>query len=233
MIIFRTSPFKLVKRYARYSSFEVYFPNKITKKIRYGYKVYQKIFKRYRSRKTLRINVRKPRVAVKRKTYYGKALEIKAKYSYLIGGVHASKLSRFVRLNYSKIFSSARTLASSLESRLDILLAKTNLLPRSWIVKRFIKAGLVLVNNTVIRDIGFVVRRNARVSFRLLVYIMPNFFGSFKQKSRSRVLFWPFISGFEFSRKTFSLVKYDEPHFRRAVYPFNFTVNYFYRLYPR
>jgi ribosomal protein S4 len=233
MIIFRTSPFRLVKRYARYSSFEIYFLNKITKKIRYGYKVYQKIFKRYRSKKTLRINVRKPRVAVKRKTYYGKALEIKNKYSYLIGGIHASKLSRFVRLNYSKIFSSARTLTSALESRLDILVAKTNLLPKSWIVKHFIKAGYVSVNGRVIQNVGFVVKKNTRVSFYLSPYIIPKFLSFFKQKSKARVLFWPFIPGFEFNRKTFSMVKYDEPPVGSAVYPFNFTINYFYRLYPR
>jgi len=233
MISFAISKFAIAKRYARYSNYEIYFESNRAKKVRLGYKFYQKIFRKYRTKKTLKINVRKPRIAVKRKTYFGRALEIKNKFSYLIGGIHKSKLARFVRLSYSKVFSCAATLADSLESRLDIILAKTSIVPYSWMVGRFIKAGYVYVNNKRVANPGFRVRVNARVTIQLPAYLAAGFKEVFKKKSGARLIFWPAIPGFELSYRTFSLIKYRLVQPGEIVYPFDFDINYFFRLYPR
>lgn len=233
MISFAVSKFAIAKRYTRYSNYEIYFESSRSKKVRLGYKFYQKIFRRYRSKKILRINVRKPRIAVKRKTYFGRALEIKNKWSYLIGGIHKSKLARFVRLSYSKVFSCAAVLADSLESRLDILLAKTSIVPYSWIVKRFIKAGYIYVNGKPVANPGFRVRLNSRVTIFLPAYLVGFFKDIFKKKIKSRLVFWPGLPGFEISYRTFTLIKYRRVQPTEIVYPFNFDINYFFRLYPR
>lgn len=233
MVSFAKSKFAIAKRYTRYSNYEIFFEHNRNKKVRLGYKFYQKIFRRYRSKKTLKINVRKPRIAVKRKTYFGRALEIKNKWSYLIGGIHKSKLSRFVRLSYSKVFSCAATLADSLESRLDIILAKSSIVPYSWIVKRFIKAGHVKVNKQKVPNPGFRILVNSHVSILIPYYLTSSFLNIFKKKSENRLIFWPGLPGFELSYRTFSLIKYRKVQPIEIVYPFNFDINYFFRLYPR
>ena len=231
MISFNISKFRLVKRYLRFSNFDVYFYQH--KKIRFGYKFYQKIFRRYRSKKTLKINVRKPRIAIKRKTSFGRALEIKNKLSYLLGGVHASKLSRFVRLSYSKTFSCTAKLADSLESRLDVILAKTTLFPVSWMIKRAVKAGFVKVDKKQRNHSHFRIKLNSKVCIRIPPYLAALFKSVFKRKLKINLVFWSFLPGFEFSRKTLTLIKYAKVPAKRSIYPFNFELNYFYRLYPR
>lgn len=233
MINFNFSRFKLVKRYLRFSNYEIFFGSSRQKQVRLGYKFYQKIFRRYRSKKTLKINVRKPRIAVKRKTYFGKALEMKNKWSYLIGGIHKSKIARFVGLNYSKTHSSAAQLADSVESRLDVILAKTSIAPYSWMVKRLVKAGHVFVDGRSVRNPSFKVLINSRVSFFIPPQLAAYFLITFRNKSSLRLLFWPRISGFEFSRRTLTLIKYKKVLPSEITYPFDFDINYFYRLYPR
>jgi len=174
-----------------------------------------------------------PRLAVKRKTYYGKAMEMKNKLSYLIGGIHSSKLSRFVRLNYSKVHSSSVAFADSLESRLDIIVAKTSLLPYSSIIRSFIKAGYVTVNGNQVFSVSFTLKRHMRFNIRLPPYLYSGAFNFFKQKIRNKLVFWPAPAGIEFSYRTFSGIKYKTVCPSDSVYPFDFDINYFYRLYPR
>jgi ribosomal protein S4 len=233
MIIFSRSRFALAKRYARFSTHEIYLNRAKSNRIRLGYKFYQKIFRRYRSKKTLKINVRKPRIAVKRKTYFGKALEMKQKWSYLIGGSHKSKISRFVRLSYSKTFSSVAVLADRLESRLDVVLAKTSIIPQAWMVKRLIRFGYVCVDGSTVCNTSFQVRLNSHISIGVPIYFLPFFLHLFFYRSESKMIFWPYIGGFELSYRTFSLIKYARVQFSKIAYPFDFDVNYFYRLYPR
>ncbi len=233
MISLSQSRFALTKRYARFSNPELYLNRAKTTKVRLGYKFYQKIFRRYRAKKTLKINVRKPRIAVKRKTYFGRALEIKQKWSYMVGGSSKSKISRFVRLTYSKAFSSVAVLADKLESRLDVVLAKTSIIPYAWIIRSLIRQGYVVVDGATVLSTTFPVRLNSHISVGVPIYFLPLFFRHFCYKSESKIIFWPHISGFELNYRTFSLIKYDRVRLSRIAYPFDFDVNYFYRLYPR
>jgi ribosomal protein S4 len=233
MVSFKKSRFRLTKRYLRFSNFELYFRKKKVTKIRLGYKFYQKIFRRYRPKKTLKINVRKPRIAIKRKTPFGKALEMKNKWCYLLGGMHKSKIARFVRLNQSKSRSHLSALADAIESRLDVLTAKTSLLPSCWIVKQFIKKGYVYVDNRCVRRVHFKVPLNARVSFAIPPAYLAWFMRYYRRKAKLRLLFWRVIPGFEFNRATLTLIKYRRVPPRAVAYPFDFDISYFYRLYPR
>jgi ribosomal protein S4 len=232
MVSFSKSRFRLLKRYLRFSNFEIYFEKDKTTRVRLGYKFYQKIFRRYRPKRTLKINVRKPRIAIKRKTPFGKALEMKNKWCYLLGGMHKSKLSRFVRLNRSKSRSHLSKLSDAIESRLDVLTAKTSILPQCWMVKQFIKKGYVYVNGRCVRRVHFKVPMNARVSFRIPPAYLAWFVKYYRRKAQLRLLFWPTIPGFEFNRSTLTLIKYREVHPDIVAYPFDFDVSYFYRLYP-
>jgi ribosomal protein S4 len=195
MTIFLHSKFRLAKRYLRFSNYEMYFDEVRRRPIRLGYKFYQKIFRRYRVKKTLKINVRKPRIAVKRKTYFGRALEAKAKWSYLLGGVPKSKLARFVRLTYSKHFSSHVRLSDAVESRLDVILAKTGLVPYCWMVKRLIKAGHVFVDGRCVQSPHFKVQVCSRVSILLPPDIAARFRLYFQEKSRLHLLFLGEVAG--------------------------------------
>jgi len=191
------------------------------------------MFRRYRTKRTFKINVRKPRIAVKRKTPYGKALEMKTKWVYMLGGMHKSKIARFVRLQQSKRRSHLSKLTDALESRLDVLTAKISLLPYGWMVKQFVKKGYVYVNGYRARQPHLSVRTNTRVSFTIPPHYLAWFMVFFKPRLERRLVFWRMIPGFEFSRKTFSLIKYRPVPARKVAYPFNFRISYFFRLYPR
>jgi len=233
MISFKRSRFLLTKRYQRFSTHEIHLRRGKATRIRLGYKFYQKMFRRFRSKRTFKINVRKPRIAVKRKTPFGKALEMKTKWVYLLGGMHKSKIARFVRLQQSKRRSHLAKLADALESRLDVLTAKISLLPYCWMVKQFVKKGYVYVNGYRARQPHFRVRLNTRVSFAIPPHYLGWFMVFFKSRLERRLVFWRRIPGFEFSRRTLSLIKYRAVPVRRVAYPFNFKVSYFFRLYPR
>jgi ribosomal protein S4 len=228
-----SSKFRLVKKYARFSNTCVYIKINETKKIRYGYKVYQKIFKRYRSKDTIRINVRKPRIITKRKKSYGKALESKEKLSYLLSGIHANKLKKYVHLSRATNFSPLRNFLRRLETRLDIIIYKINIVSEPKVIKQLIKQGYVKVNNKVKRRPSFQVRKLSFVDVRIPVYIYKKFKKYFKESIRRRLIFKPFNGHFEVSYKLFRAILHEYPSEKDIFYPFDFKAYYFFRLYPR
>jgi len=229
---FITSRFKLLKRYVRFTNPDVYFQFAKLDRLRLGYKLYQKSFKRFKTRRAFRINVRKPRIATRRKTMYGRALEAKQKWSYLIGGLHASKLSRFVRNCRSKVRGHVAALSDSIESRLDVLVVKTCLTPNTWDAKRLVKKGYVSVNGRCIRSVHFKVPLYARVRINLPLQFIRIFIKRYRKRLHRRLFFWRVIPGFTFNRKTFALIKYERIRPKITVYPFDFSTGYFFRLYP-
>lgn len=80
----RLSLYKLIKKYKGYSHVSIFFNNRTSKRIRFGYKFYQKGFKDAKRLKFLKINIRQPRLPVKRKTKYGKILEQRQKLIFMI-----------------------------------------------------------------------------------------------------------------------------------------------------
>ena len=227
------SKFNLVKKYARFSNTCIYFKRNRNKKIRYGYKVYQKIFKRYRSKKSIRINIRKPRISVKRKTSFGKALEMKEKFTYIIRGLHASKLRKYVHMSKAKHYSPIRELLKKLESRLDIVIYRINLIFNPFFIRSLIKRGYVKVNGNRKKKPNFSVRKNSFVDFVPPIYIYRFLRKKFKEIKRLRIIFKPNPSYAEISYKLFRFIRYTNPTERTVFYPFDFKVYYFFRLYPR
>lgn len=227
------SKYTLVKRYARFSNTCVYLKDNAHKKIRFGYKVYQKIFRRYRSKRALRINVRKPRIYVKRKTSYGKALEIKEKFTYLLAGIHSNKLKKYVHICRTKIYSPLRSLLKILESRLDVILYRINLVQSPKTLRGLASLGYVSVNGTQKFRPSFSIKVNNYVDLGIPAWLYPKLKSQFKERVKKKLIFKPQTSYSEISYKLFRLIKFSEPTEKNVFYPFNFKVYYFFRLYPR
>jgi ribosomal protein S4 len=227
------SKFKLVKRYARFSNTCVYLKANEHKKIRYGYKVYQKIFRRYRSKRALRINVRKPRISIKRKTSYGKAMEIKEKFSYLLGGIHSGKLKKYVHLSRSKFYAPMRTFMKKIESRLDIILYRINIVQSPKWIRALIKLGYVRVNGLIRNKTSFFVKPNNYVDLYVPYYIYPGVKKQFKEMIKKKLIFKLQNTYSETSYKIFRAISHSAPTEKTIFYPFNFKTYYFFRLYPR
>lgn len=232
MAKFFKSKFKLVKRYARFSNTCVYIPSSIHKKIRYGYKVYQKIFRKYRSRRALRINVRKPRVLIKRKTKYGKAIEIKEKFSYAIGGIASKKLKRYVRVSGAKNRSPLRQLLRILEFRLDVILYRINIIQSPHAIKKLVRFGYIEVNEEPNFKANFIVPYGSRIDVLFPWYAELKYRFEFFAILRRRLVFKPSTDYLEISYATFRSVIFSFPDEDTTFYPFDFKPHYFFRLYP-
>jgi ribosomal protein S4 len=231
--IFR-SRFTLTKRYKRFSNICVYFNQYKKKPVRFGYKLYQKIFKKYKpSGRTIRINVRKPRIAMKRKTSYGKALEFKEKFSYILNGIHASKLQRYCRLSRAKSYSPTRALLSNLEMRLDLALYKSNFVYGPKINYFLIESGCVEVNGKVKLNRNYKLRVNDVVSLKLPISLYPLALKHYRERVSKKLVFVYSPNYIEISYKTLKFIIYKEPKESEVFYPFNYAVSYFYRLYPK
>lgn len=223
------SKFRLTKRYSAFSNICVYFVP--TKPIRYGYKLYQKIFKKYRSGQNLRINVRKPRIAVKRKTSFGKALEIKEKFSYLLGGIHSSKLRRYCRVSKGIFRAAPYNLISALERRLDLLLYRSNIFTSPEISQWAIKCGFVTVDRRIKINPAFKVKVNSTINISIPEYFYNNVFHNFAFALKNNLIFKPEPSHLVTSYKLLQIIVSDSPNFKYTFFPFSFNVNFFYRLY--
>lgn len=96
----RLSLYKLIKKYRNYSHVSIFFNNRITKRIRFGYKFYQRGFKDAKRLKFLKINVRQPRLPVKRKTKYGKILEQRQKLMFIMDSGRRHTFLRYMNKLY-------------------------------------------------------------------------------------------------------------------------------------
>lgn len=92
----RISLFKLIKKIRNYSHVSIFFNNRLDKPIRYGYRYIQRAFKEPKRLKFLKIQVRQPRLPVKRKTRYGKRLQLRQKAIYML---NFGRLKRLVSYN--------------------------------------------------------------------------------------------------------------------------------------
>lgn len=113
----KISLFKLIKKYKSYCHVSIFLNNRLDKRVKYGYRFYQKGFKDAKRLKFLKVNVREPRLPTKRKTKYGQILEARQKLIYAtdfgrlhkmkiyVAGVHkgarSSPLTNFYNFNYA------------------------------------------------------------------------------------------------------------------------------------
>jgi ribosomal protein S4 len=228
------SPYKLIKRYNSFSGPVPYLRYQEPKTIRYGYKFYQKIFRRYRSSgRVLRINVRKPRIATKRKTLYGRALAIKQKFIYLLSGLRNSKLRRYIRLNRSKCGSSSLKFSCSLESRLDVILYRTNIFAIPRFLVGSMDSGDINVPGFAKTEKSFKVPLNRPVFISLGTSHYSSFLGDFRTKVSKGLVFQVIPAWLEVDYKLHTVLIFRRPRSSEIFFPFDFDTSYFYRIYPK
>jgi ribosomal protein S4 len=225
------SKFKLVKRYARFSNTCVYFSDARRKKVRYGYKVYQKVFRRYRTKRAIRVNVRKPRLVLKKKSKFGKALEIKEKITYVVGGIRANRIKRYVKISMTKVRSPIRVLLKIIESRLDIIVYRINLVQTPKLIKKLIRYGYVEVNGKAKNNVNFRVKSGSKIDINFPGYAVKKYEINFAESIRRKVLFKPSNEYLEMSYITFRAIIHAVPDESTTFYPFNFNPYYLYRIY--
>lgn len=225
------SKFKLVKRYARFSNTCVYFSSARRKKVRYGYKVYQKVFKRYRSKRTLRVNIRKPKVMLKRKSKFGKALEMKEKLTYLVGGIRANRFIRYTKISKSKTRSPLRSLLNKIESRLDFVLYRINIIQNPKLIKKLIRLGYIEVNEKPANSVNFNIRTNSKVDVKVPYYVAEKYRTEFAEAVKRKLVFKPSTDYIEVSYKSLGAILHSIPDEDNVFYPFEFNPFYFYRIY--
>jgi hypothetical protein len=88
----RFSLYKLIKKIKSYSHISIFFNNRIEKPIRYGYRYVQRALREPKRLKFLKVQVRQPRLPVRRKTRYGRRLELRQKAIYMFNFGRLKKL---------------------------------------------------------------------------------------------------------------------------------------------
>ncbi len=119
----RISLFKLIKKIKHYSHISIFFNNRLEKPIRYGYRYIQRAFREPKRLKFLKIQVRQPRLPVRRKTRYGKRLELRQKAIYSINFGRLKKL-----VSYNNSFNKAGSF-----SRFSRFVAHNFFMPSSYL----------------------------------------------------------------------------------------------------
>jgi hypothetical protein len=119
----RLSLFKLIKKIKHYSHISIFFNDRIEKPIRYGYKYIQRAFREPKRLKFLKIQVRQPRLPVRRKTRYGKRLELRQKAIYILNFGRLKKL-----VSYNNSFNKSGSF-----SRFSKFVANNFFMPSSYL----------------------------------------------------------------------------------------------------
>jgi hypothetical protein len=110
----KISLYQLAKKNRNHSNISIFFNSRTDKNIRYGYRYVQKAFREPKRLKFLKINVRKPRLPIKRKTRYGKFLQARQKVLYLLNFGRLHKLTKYsIKNNQRGKFSRLSSFSNS------------------------------------------------------------------------------------------------------------------------
>lgn len=234
--MFRYRPkFSIFKRYRKIFINSVFLNPK--KPIRYGYRFkQQRLFRRRRvDPEILKINTKFPRLPRKRKTSYGKALEIKQKFVYLLGGFTASSIAGLLRKNRKGSFIGRNDkIVRDLETRLEIFMYKTNFLEPGLSSRTSIRKGYVLVNSKVIKEPSFKVKVCDVVEYRPPTSIRAKIIKRIIYMYNKGLLFKLYNSSVVTSYKLLTSILFRIPKFRHKIfYPFKFRLGNFLVLYSR
>lgn len=234
--MFRYRPkFSIFKRYRKVFINSVFLNPK--KPIRYGYRFkQQRLFRRRRvDPEILKINTKFPRLPRKRKTFYGKALEIKQKFVYLLGGFTASCIANILRKNRKGSFVGRNDkIVRDLETRLEIFMYKTNFLEPGLSCRASIRKGYVLVNSKIIREPSFKVKVCDVVEYKPPTSIRAKIIKRIIYMYNKGLLFKTYNSSTITSYKLITSILFRIPKFRYKIfYPFKFRLGNFLVLYSR
>ncbi len=207
------------------------------KPIRYGYRFKQQ--RLYRKGKSdpeiLKINTRLPRLPRKRKTPFGRALEIKQKFVYLLGGFTATTLANIIRSNRKGSFLGRNDkIVRDIETRLEIFIYKTNFLEPGMPSKDAIRKGYVFINGKKVIQPSYNVRVTDIVEFRPPSSIRSKYLSRILKLYNSGLFFKPYNSYTVTSYKIMSSILFKIPKSRfKVFYPFKFRLANFLVLYSR
>lgn len=235
--MFRYRPkFSIFKRYRKIFVNSVFLNPR--KPIRYGYRFkQQRLYRRRRiDPEILKINTKFPRLPKKRKTLFAKALEIKQKFSYLLGGFTSKSLSNIMRKSRTGSFVGRNDkITKNFETRLEIYLYKTNFLEPGLPSRFAIKKGYVYVNGKVISEPSFNLSVNDVVEFRPPVSMRLRFLKRIAYLYKNGLLFKLYNSYSIISYKILTSILYRIPKFskKKIFYPFKYRLGNFLVIYSR
>jgi len=234
--MFRYRPkFSIFKRYRKIFVNSVFLNPK--KPIRYGYRFkQQRLYRRRRiDPEILKINTKFPRLPRKRKTAFGKALEIKQKFVYLLGGFTASTIARILRKNRKGSFIGRNDkIVRDIETRLEIFMYKTNFLEPGLPSRVSIRKGHVIVNGKIVKEPSFKVKVCDVVEYRPPTNIRAKIIKRIIDLYKSGLLFKIYNSYTVTSYKILTSILFKIPKFRHKIfYPFKYRLGNFLVLYSR
>lgn len=203
----RLSLYKIIKKYKNYCHVSIFFNNRISKKIRFGYKFSQKSFKDAKKLKFLKISVRQPRLPVKRKTKYGKILEQRQKIIYILDSGRRSSFLKYITQFFQTSTASLNSFFN-LSSINSIFFFYSFGFIENPAFQRFFGRYYESAFSTFKNFQAF---RNKTVSFfNFQQYYWYYFLSTFKYRANKKLIFY------YFSRKNFFF-----NIFTFAIYPYN------------
>lgn len=234
--MFRYRPkFSIFKRYRKIFVNSVFLNPK--KPIRYGYRFkQQRLYRRGRpDPEILKINTRLPRLPRKRKTPFGRALEIKQKFVYLLGGFTATTLANIIRSNRKGSFLGRNDkILRDIETRLEIFMYKTNFLEPGIPSRDAIRKGYVFINGRKAIQPSQNVRVTDIVEFRPPSHIRSKYISRILKLYNNGLFFKLYNSCTVTNYKIMSSILFRTPKTKfKLFYPFKFRLANFLVLYSR
>ncbi len=150
---------------------------------------------------------------------------------YLVGGIRTNRLKKYVKMSTTKSRSPLRFVLGKIESRLDFILYRINVIQSPVFIKKFILYGYTEVNEEVESRVNFIVKKNIKIDFKLPNYNRRDYEIDFEEAILRRLIFKPSTDYLETSYTTFRSIMHNLPNEDTTFYPFDFKPFYFFRLY--
>jgi ribosomal protein S4 len=158
-------------------------------------------------------------------------MEIKQKFVYTIGGISAKRIAYFVEASRTKTNSIFNSLLYKIETRLDVILYRINIVQSPFYIKKLLKFGYIEVDEDPVYSYNYSVPYASKVDVKLPIYAIKRYQHEFEVVLRRKLVFIPFTEYLEISYATFRSIMYTLPDDDTTFYPFDFKPNYFFRLY--
>lgn len=141
-------------------------------------------------------------------------LEEKQKLRYFYGNISFKKLKMFKNISKKKSNNLSLNFIKLLESKLDVVLYRSNLIDNIFVCKYLIKNGCILINNKIIKNNNYFLKKGDIIKFNLTKERKKQLVNKFKRTVKE-----PIISGGHQG----PLLKTDQ--MVRKLYPKNLEIN--------
>lgn len=141
-------------------------------------------------------------------------LEEKQKLRYFYGNLNLKKLKMFNNIAKKKTNNLSLNFIKLLESKLDVVLYRSNVIHNIFVCKYLIKNGYIVINNKTIKNNNYFLKSGDIIKFNLTKIKKQRLFNEFKRTVKK-----PLIGG-----KRGPLLKKDQ--MVRKLFPKNLEINY-------